>query len=537
VKHRRFLARLAVCGLSLVPFQGPAVGTEPSTPDRDRGELAQLRVPKSAGSGESIPLPRSLLPGIRMFREAIQNPAFNADTCASFLGDIYASLFRASPSYFDLPEVKKHAETIVQEIFRTRIDLRRQLAKMESLGSVPPSCVNAMRDTMRASLFMSEYIAEQFIPFAPQDRVFSGTAPSLLLNPDFGGRLELESGDVLISRGDAFVSGAIARLGDTDGNFSHAALVYMDPRTREIFTVEAHIEIGAVVAPVEKYLTDGKSRSVVFRQKDPKLAAEAARVMFERVKKASASGRNLPYDFAMLMDGKDKAGQPADAALFCSEVVSVGYALASGGSFRIPKYRTDLRMKNDAFRKAIGIEAKDSFAPSDMETESRFEIVAEWRNLGKTQRSRMTDAVITQIYAAMDEKGYALRNPAGAALKRDIAYTARHLPLFGSLLGERFPANMPRSTLGTMFALNKTAEAMLTQLEQANAEKSRTGFAMTGAEMQAFLRALIDRDREAYLRHRAWQRGRIETIGPEGGIGTRTEPPSALFHDSFRPVE
>jgi hypothetical protein len=34
---------------------------------------------------------------------------------------------------------------------------------------------------------------------------------------------------------------------------------------------------------------------------------------------------------------------------------------------------------------------------------------------------------------------------------------------------------------------------------------------MTSAEMQTFLRALIDRDREAHLKHRA------------------------LFHDSFRP--
>jgi len=514
VEHLLFLARFAVAGLSLVLIHGSASGDELVSPGRDRGELPQLRVPKFPGSGESIPLPRDLLMGIRMFREAINTATFNADTCASFLGEVYAKLFRASPSHFDLPEMKRQAEIIVGEIFETKIDLRRQLARMESAGPVPVSCVSAMRDTMRASLFMSEYVAEHFIPSAPQDRVFSGSTPSLLVNPDFGTRLALESGDVLMSRGDAFVSGAIARLGDTDGNFSHIALVYVDPQTREIHTVEAHIEIGAVVAPLEKYLTDGKSRSVVLRQKDPRLAAEAARIMFERVKKASASGRNLPYDFAMLMEGKDRAGRPADASLFCSEVASVGYALASGGSFRIPRYRTGLRTTNDAFLKAIGIEAKEIFAPSDMETDSRFEIVAEWRNLGKTQRSRMTDAVITQIYWAMDEKGYALRTSTGVAVKLDIAYAGRRLPLFSSLLKERFPKNMPRSTLGMMFALDKTAETMLGELEKVNAEKaSTTGYAMTSAEMQTFLRALIERDREAYLRHRA------------------------LFHDSFRPAE
>jgi len=461
-------------------------------------DVAPLRVPKAPGSAESIELPRSLRSGIRMFRAGIQSPAFNAATCASFLGEIYANLWRASPAHFDLGEAKRHAGALVQDIFEAKIELRRQLARMEASSPVPPACVNAMRDTLRASLFMGEYIAEHFLPAARADRVFAGGAPSFLVNPDFGSRFALASGDVLLSRGDAFVSAAIARLGDVDGNFSHVALVYVDPASRGVFTIEAHIEIGAVVAPLEKYLTDGKSRALVFRQKDPALAAEAARVMVERVKKASAGGRNVPYDFGMVMDGKQ-----ADAELFCSEVASLGYAIASGGGLRMPRYRTVLRMKNDAFLKAIGIAAEESFAPSDLEVETRFELVAEWRNLGKTQRSRMTDAVITQIYAMMDEKGYELRNPVGDAIKRDLVYTARRLPLFSALLKERFPRNMPRATLGMMLALDRTAEAMLAQLEQANvAQVARTGMAMTGAEMRAFLRAL----------------------------------PDALFHDTFRPA-
>ncbi|HEY4637507.1 MAG TPA: hypothetical protein VIH23_04520, partial [Burkholderiales bacterium] len=75
--------------------------------------------------------------------------------------------------------------------------------------------------------------------------------------------------------------------------------------------------------------------------------------------------------------------------------------------------------------------------------------------------------------------------------------------------------------------LDRTAEAMLAQLEQANvAQVARTGMAMTGAEMQAFLRELIERDRLAWLKRRAWQRGHG---GPTGA-----EPPAVLFHDTFR---
>ena len=449
---------------------------------------AELRVPQSPGAAATIPLPRDLGEGIRMFRAGIASPEFNAATCASFLNAIYDNLWRASPGHFDLAAARSDAGALVRAIFDAKLDLRRQLARLESTGSVPRDCVTAMRNTMRASLFMSEYLAEQFIPAARAARVFAGGEPSLLLNPQFGPALAPQSGDVLLSRGDAFVSGAIARLGDVDGNFSHVALVYVEPRTQEIVTIEAHIEIGAVVAPLEKYLTDGKSRAAVFRHPDAKLAAEAARLMFERVRQASAGGSNIPYDFGMVMDGPQ-----ADAELFCSEVASVGYALASRGGLQLPRYRTVLRMKNDEFLKAIGIAAEASFAPSDLEVETRFALVAEWRNLAKTQRSRMTDAVLTHLYWAMDERGYRLRNTTGDALKRDLAYTTRQLPLVGALLEERFPRNMPRRTLGMMLALDRTAEAMLARLEQANAEQvRRTGMAMTGAQMQAFLRALPD---------------------------------------------
>ncbi|HEX5093818.1 MAG TPA: YiiX/YebB-like N1pC/P60 family cysteine hydrolase, partial [Burkholderiales bacterium] len=400
-------------------------------------------VPAFPGAAESIPLPRSLAGGIRMFRAGISSPAFDARTCASFLGAIYDNLWRASPASFDLEEAKREAAAIVRDIFRAKLDLRAALARMEAAGPVPAECVVQMRNTLRAALFLEEYAAESFLRPVPAAEAFTGGEPALLLNPAFGPALVLRSGDVLMSRGDAFVSGAIARLGDTDGNFSHLGLVYVDPATREAYTVEAHIEVGAVVAPVRKYLSDGKSRAVVFRHPDSALAAEAARLMVERVAAASATGRNVPYDFAMVMDGRD-----AGRELFCSEVAAEGFALASRGRLRLPRYRTVLKMKNDAFLKAIGIGVEASFAPSDMEVDTRFALVAEWRNYAKTGRSRMTDAVITQIYEAMDEKGYALRNTAGDALKRDAVYGARHLPLFGNLLDGRLPANMPRSTLG-----------------------------------------------------------------------------------------
>ncbi|MGH8688234.1 MAG: YiiX/YebB-like N1pC/P60 family cysteine hydrolase [Burkholderiales bacterium] len=445
--------------------------------------LLALALAQGAAADEP---PANLRLGLEMFRAGVAAPGFDARSCASFLGAIYDKLWRAPPEYFDLAAAKREAPAIVREVFLAKLDLRAALARMEAAGPVPDDCIVQVRNTMRAALFLGEYVAENLIRPAPEARAFAGGEPALELNPAFGPTLELRSGDVLMSRGDAFVSGAIARLGDTDGNFSHVALLYVDPATRKPWTIEAHIEVGAVVAPLEKYLADGKSRAVVFRYPDAALAAEAARVMFERVKRASDTGHNIPYDFAMQMDGAD-----AERELFCSEIVSAGYDLASGGTVKLPRYRTSFRMENGAFLKAIGITEPASFAPSDLEVDTRFALVAEWRNLGKTERSRMTDAIITRIYEAMDEQGYELVNTTGDAMKRDLAYTARHLPLFGGLLKERFPRNMPVATLGLMLALDRTAQAMLAALEAENAAQvRRTGLAMTGAQMRAALRAL-----------------------------------------------
>ncbi|HBZ01705.1 MAG TPA: hypothetical protein DEO84_10345, partial [candidate division Zixibacteria bacterium] len=75
----------------------------------------------------------------------------------------------------------------------------------------------------------------------------------------------IHSGDILISRGGAATSALIARGSDYQGNFSHAALVYVDPKTNLASIIESHIERGVTVSSLESYLKDKKLRVMILR--------------------------------------------------------------------------------------------------------------------------------------------------------------------------------------------------------------------------------------------------------------------------------
>jgi hypothetical protein len=75
----------------------------------------------------------------------------------------------------------------------------------------------------------------------------------------------IHSGDILVSRGGAPTSALIARGNNFQGNFSHVALVYVDPKTNLASIIESHIEKGVAVASLENYLKDKKLRVMVLR--------------------------------------------------------------------------------------------------------------------------------------------------------------------------------------------------------------------------------------------------------------------------------
>ncbi len=196
----------------------------------------------------------------------------------------------------------------------------------------------------------------------------------------------IHSGDILVSRGGAPTSALIARGNDFPGNFSHIALVHVDPETRHISIIESHIERGVTTSTPEEYIKDTKLRMMVLRlrsdlpqiQADPMLPHRAAELALR-----NALERHIPYDFSMDFQNGDK--------WFCSEVASfayknVGVQLWMGLSYlSSPGLRTWLA--------GFGVEHFETQEPSDLEYDPQLRVVAEWRDPEQLRKDHLDNAV------------------------------------------------------------------------------------------------------------------------------------------------
>ncbi len=198
--------------------------------------------------------------------------------------------------------------------------------------------------------------------------------------------VRVHSGDILVSRGGAPTSALIARGNDFPGNFSHVALVHVDPLTRDVRIIESHIEKGVVISSIDDYLRDKKLRVMVMRLRhdhpavlaDPMVAHRAAQHALDDV-----NARHIPYDFEMRYDDPSK--------LFCSEVASaayhaVGVRLWKGlSTISTPGLRTWLG--------AFGVRYFETQEPSDLEYDPQISVVAEWRDPETLYQDHLDNAV------------------------------------------------------------------------------------------------------------------------------------------------
>ncbi|HXX81854.1 MAG TPA: YiiX/YebB-like N1pC/P60 family cysteine hydrolase [Thermodesulfovibrionales bacterium] len=265
---------------------------------------------------------------------------------------------------------------------------------------------NTARTTLYRLLYGSRAAEEEIILQMPPE-----SAPALMMGTDEPSQtpsvtvrgVKLHSGDILVSRGGAPTSALIARGNDFPGNFSHIALLYVEPATHEPKLIESHIERGVVVSSVEEYIKDKKLRILVVRlradlpqiKKDPMLPHKAAEFAFK-----NATGHHIPYDFEM--DYKEHS------KLFCSEVASAAYE----------KYGMNLWMgishiSSPGLRKwlsAFGVTHFETQEPSDLEYDPQLVVVAEWRDPETLRKDHMDNAV-TEVMLEGAERGDGLTYP------------------------------------------------------------------------------------------------------------------------------
>ena len=426
-------------------------------------------------------------------------PAISAPSLAKTLGQMYRAAVEANFSNHDIAAIRKAAPDLMYHLFDMRLALRSRISEFENRNLMTPDVVQGLRDVFRILRYITDMLGEIAVGNARVGegdfvkRGFTGSDRNTLVNHAYynGRDLAFRSGDVLLVRGHAHNSAAIARIGTGDSQFSHTGIVYIDKDGKH-WLVESLIEDGAMVNPLSHALDHGIVRAVLYRHKDGGVAAQAAEYVHELVRKSRARGaRRILYDFSMQLDERRR--------FFCSKLIRVAFQYGSNGRVVLPRYPSRIEMKNRDFLNRIGVKASATYSPADIDLETAFDLVAEWQDYRETPNIRLQDFTMDKLFEWMETRGLVFEETAAvravSLLGRFSAHFSDGAKEMLSSLFPRVPINMPRKTVAAVAMLHKTAEPIYHELQDLDRKCiAETGRPLHGTEIFEFLETLRGRD-------------------------------------------
>lgn len=487
--HKTFFAPLSIlCLLALVWSFHPKSETSEVLEEASRS-------PSSVQNLIERTIEQSILNLKSHFEDASR---FTAESCVADSELILRQVENLESIQLNQNELKRNYKSIIEKSYQTRQVLLKRLRDFQSnkMSSFSKSesgqrCVRQVRALLRFFRYVEDYsllIALNPKPFdASRDPkegpILRGTSPQLLQTEN--SPLRLRSGDVLISRGNAYTSAAISRMGKEEAQFSHLSLIYIDApvgtevtveqalQDQRVQTVEAHIEVGSFTRTFAKYVLDGNARVLLFR---PLIAADKAhqasqsifryvtgyqKTQMNNAKRTKLSvDDNPPYDFKMDSSEKNQ--------IYCSEIVSLAYKAVG---LQLPTYSTRLRY-NDLTKK-MQITANSVFAPADLEIDPNFIQLAEWRDTRKLAALLRKDVVLSSMFDWMEEKKYNFQFNIVDFIKAKTAWRVRQLDL--GFFEEKFPKNMNTSIIGMTFVLDRVGQTLEQKLQELDQNVKQEG--------------------------------------------------------------
>ncbi len=271
----------------------------------------------------------------------------------------------------------------LQSLFAKRISIR---------ASANMANKDVVKNTLQQIRDQEELLGEQINEFKNKSlKIKSADAfsSSYLLNPKFS-TLEFKSGDVVVLRGVSALSAVVSNITDTPSSYSHTLIIYIDPKSQKKYGVEALIDSGVVAHPLEKVLSEGVPRVMIYRQTDAVLANKAAEVAFQ-IANPGLTGKKLGYDLKLNLGDY--------SAVYCSEFVRMVYDLASSHTIVLPTFPSSIGGKFPNIQKALGLNVGRFlvYAPLDIDLEPSFELVAEWRDFSSTVNYRIKDSIVKAV--------------------------------------------------------------------------------------------------------------------------------------------
>jgi hypothetical protein len=308
-----------------------------------------------------------------------------------------------SAKEFSLIDLIQNADKSLALLFNIKSKLRAipiaDLAQKYPTQQIEQS----LRKTLNSIRYLEDYISES---------VFSKKSLQAKILLPFEGQLgfnqnkdngyfsidSLQSGDVILVRGNSVMSSSIARISKSPSLNSHLAIVYKDEVTKEKFLIESMSHSGVIVTELNKAFSTPLARATVYRPYNQEAGKSAAQFAMNQVRASEAAGKILKFDFSLDMT--------YNCRFFCSKFVSWVYEKSSDGQIIMPQHQSYLNRPNNSFKEGIGVKPQISysFLPSDIDLDSRFELVNEYRNPEMTPGVRIDDFITDKVFEWIDKE-------------------------------------------------------------------------------------------------------------------------------------
>ena len=427
----------------------------------------------------------------------LNSRSLNTNECASELTSLRQQITEEKLTQMSDQEVRNDGANILENLWLIRLRLHDQLQNLKR-------CKNEVIQTFQQLRSIEDLLGDKYYnekPLNPKDIDYANTPVPFRDNDFYHGylarptianqRLEFQSGDVLLTRGVSFFSAALARIPYAVGQFSHFVMLHRDGNT--VNSIESYAQTGGVgIFSEVEALKNENSRILVLRARNQSLAKGAADYMW-----TESHRRKIPYDFEMNV--RD------DSKMTCSEVPYHGFRVASNGSFLLPEDSTAVSDKLGPFMKKVGMNSDGILSPRDMEADSRFELVAEFKDYRVLRDLRYRDAILSKMFDWMANRGYELNHDGATLVAQYLVWPLRKTPLFPMIrkLGKmpEIPEGTPRKFFITLAQLNTTAELIYDQVIERDKETiKKTGWPMTSNQLASLIEEIRLDDLDRYMR-------------------------------------
>lgn len=428
----------------------------------------------------------------QLILDKVATREIDPDNCSQEL-DFLIEEYDKAPSSMNIDIIKKEGQEILNQSFDARIALHSML------GILPVVCKAKVRTLYLKMRMAEDYVGVHFYndPQISADSIKYQEEPVPVYEADkyrpyhLGKgidpttKFEFKNGDIMITKGVSFVSSTISELATPKSLFSHIVFVHVDEKTKEVTTIESYVGRGVSIFPIEEALKNENARILVLRAKDSEMASRAANYMYEKVVKLKAQKKVILYDYKLNFSDNSK--------LSCEEVAFDAFKTVSSGAVIIPEMESMIELNDPKFLDRVGVKKGPMMVPTDMETDSRFEIVLDWTDYRVMRDSWRKDALLAEMFRWIGEYKYRIHeNLTSVAAK--LIWSTRFVPgLWGMLssisgIPKDFTKDVPSLTISTMASLKGIGGQLLPVVSKADQDYfTQNGKWMTKEELSKTL--------------------------------------------------